>query len=293
VQVAYIQSIPGFEQAEIVRPGYAVEYDFVQPTILTHSLETKKVSGLFFAGQINGTTGYEEAAGQGIIAGINAALKSQGKDPFILDRSESYIGVMIDDLITLGVDEPYRMFTSRAERRLILRQDNVFARLLPYGYALGTIEQSVYDRFLQEQELVDSCSAYVLKSKQRPIYLAFQQLVFDEAAIAGARAALAQALEVTEISSRALLQIHAAVRYDGYIAREEAEVVKLKQFAQLTIGSEFPYQKIEGLSFELQQKLLRHRPLTIAQAHLIPGMTPAALSLLIYHLRKGFGRLAE
>jgi tRNA uridine 5-carboxymethylaminomethyl modification enzyme len=293
VQVAYIQSIPGFEQAEIVRPGYAVEYDFVQPTILTHSLETKKVSGLFFAGQINGTTGYEEAAGQGIIAGINAALKSQGKDPFILDRSESYIGVMIDDLITLGVDEPYRMFTSRAERRLILRQDNVFARLLPYGYALGTIEQSVYDRFLQEQELVDACSAYVLKSKQRPIYLAFQQLVFDEAAIAGARAALAQALEVTEISSRALLQIHAAVRYDGYIAREEAEVVKLKQFAQLTIGSEFPYQKIEGLSFELQQKLLRHRPLTIAQAHLIPGMTPAALSLLIYHLRKGFGRLAE
>ncbi|MEI7580194.1 MAG: tRNA uridine-5-carboxymethylaminomethyl(34) synthesis enzyme MnmG [bacterium] len=293
VQVAYIQSIPGFEQAEIVRPGYAVEYDFVQPTILTHSLETKKVSGLFFAGQINGTTGYEEAAGQGIIAGINAALKSQGKDPFILDRSESYIGVMIDDLITLGVDEPYRMFTSRAERRLILRQDNVFARLLPYGYALGTIEQSVYDRFLQEQELVDSCSAYVLKSKQRPIYLAFQQLVFDEAAIAGARAALAQALEVTEISSRALLQIHAAVRYDGYIAREEAEVVKLKQFAQLTIGSEFPYQKIEGLSFELQQKLLRHRPLTIAQAHLIPGMTPAALSLLIYHLRKGVGRLAE
>jgi len=291
VQVAYIQSIPGFEQAEIVRPGYAVEYDFVQPTILTHSLETKKVSGLFFAGQINGTTGYEEAAGQGIVAGINAALKSQGKDPFILDRSESYVGVMIDDLITLGVDEPYRMFTSRAERRLILRQDNVFARLLPYGYALGTIEQSVYDRFLQEQELVDACSAYVLKSKQRPIYLAFQQLVFDEAAIAGARAALAQALEVTEISSRALLQIHAAVRYDGYIAREEAEVVKLKQFAQLTIGSEFPYQKIEGLSFELQQKLLRHRPLTIAQAHLIPGMTPAALSLLIYHLRKGVGRL--
>jgi tRNA uridine 5-carboxymethylaminomethyl modification enzyme len=290
VQVAYIQSIPGFEHAEIVRPGYAVEYDFVQPTILNHTLETKKVAGLFFAGQINGTTGYEEAAGQGIVAGINAALKAQGKEPFILDRSESYIGVMIDDLITLGVDEPYRMFTSRAERRLILRQDNVFARLLPYGYALGTIHQSVYDRFLQEQELVDACAAYVLKSKQRPIYLAFQQLVFDEVAQSTARQALAQALDVTAVSSRALLQIHAAVRYDGYIAREEAEVVKLKQFSQLTIGSDFPYTRIEGLSFELQQKLVRHRPATIAQAHLIPGMTPAALSLLIYHVRKGIGK---
>ncbi len=290
VQVAYIQSIPGFETAEIVRPGYAVEYDFVQPTILTHSLETKKVSGLFFAGQINGTTGYEEAAGQGVVAGINAALKAQGKPPFILSRSESYIGVMIDDLITLGVDEPYRMFTSRAERRLILRQDNVFARLLPYGYALGTIDQALYDRFLAEQELVEACSAYVLKSKQRPIYLAFQQLTFDAAAQAQARQLLAQTLDVAEISNRALLQIHAAVRYDGYIAREEAEVVKLKQFSQLVIGVDFPYHAVEGLSFELQQKLLRHKPGTIAQAHLIPGMTPAALSLLIYHVRKGLGR---
>ncbi len=291
VQKAYIASIPGFENAEIVRPGYAVEYDFVQPTILTHTLETKKVSGLFFAGQINGTTGYEEAAGQGIIAGINAALKAQVKPPLILDRNESYIGVMVDDLITLGVDEPYRMFTSRAERRLILRQDNVFARLMPYGYALGTIEESVYGRFLMEQELVKRISTYVLRHKQSAAYAALQQLVFDDAVAAQARVVLQQAFEIEHISGRALLQIYAAVRYDGYIQREESEVAKLKHYAPLVIPSDFSFHGIQGLSFELQQKLSRYRPETIAQAQLIPGMTPAAVSLLIYHVRKAMGML--
>jgi len=289
VQVAYIRSIPGFENAEIVRPGYAVEYDFVQPTILNHALETKKVNGLFFAGQINGTTGYEEAAGQGIVAGINAALKSQGKPPFILDRNESYIGVMIDDLITLGVDEPYRMFTSRAERRLLLRQDNVFARLMPYGYALGTIPQEMYDRLLAERALVKRASEYVLRHKQSEAYLALQQLVFDDGVAAAARKALCKILEVDSIGGRALLQVYAAVRYDGYLQREEAEVHKLKQYASLEMPVDFSYHGIQGLSFELQQKLARYRPLTIAQAQLIPGMTPAAVSLLIYHVRKSLG----
>ncbi|MDQ5940610.1 MAG: tRNA uridine 5-carboxymethylaminomethyl modification enzyme [Candidatus Dependentiae bacterium] len=291
VQLAYIRSIPGFKNAEIVRPGYAVEYDFIQPTILSHALETKNVSGLFFAGQINGTTGYEEAAGQGIVAGINAALKAQGKPPFILDRSESYIGVMIDDLITLGVDEPYRMFTSRAERRLLLRQDNVFARLMPYGYALGTIAQDVYDRMIAEQAIVRRASEYVLRHKQGAAYLALQQLVFDDAVSAAAKAELCKILELETISGRALLQIYAAVRYDGYLQREEAEVGKLKHYANLAIPFDFSYHGIQGLSFELQQKLTRYKPAVIAQAQLIPGMTPAAISLLIYHVRKSLGMI--
>lgn len=286
VQEAYIHSIPGFEKAEIVRAGYAVEYDFVQPTILTHTLETKKVAGLFFAGQINGTTGYEEAAGQGIVAGINAALKATERPPFILDRSESYIGVMIDDLITLGVDEPYRMFTSRAERRLLLRQDSVFARLMPYGYALGLIDQGLYGRFTAEQELVERAVAQVLSRKQSALYAAFQQPCFEDIFACGAGESIAQALGSASLSNRGLLQVYAAVRYDGYLQREAAEAQKLKDHARLLIPDSFVYQGIQGLSFELQQKLSRLRPASIAQAQLIPGMTPAAVSLLIYHVRK-------
>jgi len=287
VQVAYIQSIPGFEQAEIVRPGYAVEYDFVQPTILQHTLETKKVAGLFFAGQINGTTGYEEAAGQGILAGINAALKAQGKEPFILDRSESYIGVMVDDLVTLGVDEPYRMFTSRAERRLLLRQDNVFARLMPYGYALGTIDHALYARFQQEQEMVKRVTQHLLARKQSPAYWAFQQLVFEQAEQEKAISALHGLFPDHVYTSRMLLQIYAAVRYDGYLQREEAEAARLRDYAHMRIHDDLVYRDIPGLSFELQQKLTKYKPATIAQAQLIPGMTPAAVSLIMYHMRKG------
>jgi len=291
VQVAYIRSIKGFENAEIVKPGYAVEYDFVQPTALTHTLETKRVSGLFFAGQINGTTGYEEAAGQGILAGINAALKVQGKPPFILDRNESYIGVMVDDLVTLGVDEPYRMFTSRAERRLLLRQDNVFTRLMPHAYRLGTVDEATYERFLLEQETVRKVSDYVLSRKQTPVYTIFQQPEYHDQLLNDARNLLVTVFPDEHFSGRAMLQIYAAVRYDGYLQREEAEAAKLKQYAQLVVPADFSYVGIPGLSFELQQKLSRHKPASVAQAQLIPGMTPAALSLLIYHVRKALGHI--
>ncbi len=268
VQQAYINSIEGLENAIITKPGYAIEYDFLQPNNLTHTLEAKKVAGLFFAGQINGTTGYEEAAGQGIIAGINAALKASGGKPFVLSRTESYIGVMIDDIITLGVDEPYRMFTSRAERRLLLRQDNVFLRLMPHAKRLGTVDEITYQDFLKEKEFIEATVAQAKSQKPHgELFKRFHKTDF-----------VAQ--------SRADLCIHAQILYDGYLEKEEREAKKAKQFRELTIPATLDYTSMAGLTHELAEKLIRHKPKTIAQAQLIPGMTPAALSLLIFRARE-------
>lgn len=274
VQKEYVQTIAGFEQAIIVRPGYAIEYDFVMPNQLRHTLEVKTVPGLFLAGQINGTTGYEEAAGQGIVAGINAHLSAAKKPPFILDRDESYIGVMIDDLVSLGVDEPYRMFTSRAERRLILRQDNAFLRLTDKAYNLGLINNELYQTFKQEQELIENTLHNLRAGNNSTALLA----LFGEQVIAPETI---RERTGAPLSDRATATIHAEIRYAPYIERELKDAERMKGYQKLLLPECIIYTDMPGLSKELQTKLERHRPGTIAQAALIQGMTPAALSLLI------------
>jgi tRNA uridine 5-carboxymethylaminomethyl modification enzyme len=278
VQFQFLRSIVGFENVEIAKYGYAVEYDFVHPDQLSHSLEVKNISGLFLAGQINGTTGYEEAAGQGILAGINAALKSQNKDPFILARHESYIGVMIDDLVTLGVDEPYRMFTSRAERRLILRQDNAFLRLMPKAYDLGLIDDDLYARFVKERAELESMIVEIDKNFSNS-----KLAEFLDAELSAQD--LAKALGY-QTSSRNALSILSHVKYKDYIKRELQEIEKFNKFKDLPMPDMAIIQVAPGISTELKQKLMRHNPKTVAQASLISGITPAALSLLILLARK-------
>lgn len=277
VQQAYINSIAGFENAVIVKPGYAVEYDCVWPNQLDHTLELKRIPGLFLAGQINGTTGYEEAAGQGIVAGINAHLQAHNLPPFILDRNESYIGVMIDDLVTLSVDEPYRMFTSRAERRLLLRQDNVFLRLADKAYQLGLIKQDMYQLFCNERELVnDTLTTLRTGKNNNDLLKLFGQPTCDISLIQEHN---------TNLSSRAAQNVHAELLYAPYIAREQQEIQRTSQYQNLMIPANLDIRDMPGLSKELQQKLHKHAPATIGQAALIPGMTPAALSLLIFKIK--------
>lgn len=320
VQQMYVKSIPGFENAVITKHGYAIEYDFVFPEQLTHSLETKNISGLFLAGQINGTTGYEEAAAQGLIAGINAGLISSKnnnpekftQDKFILDRDQSYIGVMIDDLVTMGVDEPYRMFTSRAERRLLLRQDNVFLRLVPKAYALGLVTCEFYQKFEQEKADLEK-TLEILKQKYKHSQLVDALEQCCEFADLEQETEQSQDKKITqennleqekslktaislreiikelsgmELSERNALTVYAEVRYGPYIEREILEIKKREKFKELEIPEDFEYKNMPGLSIELQQKLARHKPKNIAQAALIPGITPAAISLLIFKTRQ-------
>ncbi len=280
-QKEFIRSIVGFEQAEITRPGYAVEYDCVLPQQLNHTLEVKTIPGLYLAGQINGTTGYEEAAGQGIIAGINASLKSRGCEPFIMSRTQGYIGIMIDDLVTLGADEPYRMFTSRAERRLLLRQDNVFERLGDTAHNLGLIGDTLYEDIKKERDIVQSTVEELTAGNKNVELMRLLGSGDIDAVHTRVKAAAPE-----HISDRAFQTINAEILYAPYIKREEKEVEKALYFQQLEIPADFDYNNLEGLSIELRQKLTKHKPATIAQAQLIQGMTPAAISLLIFRVRE-------
>ena len=298
VQLDLVRSIKGFEAAHITRPGYAIEYDFFEPRNLYPSLQTKKIVGLFFAGQINGTTGYEEAAAQGLIAGLNAARFSQEKDPWVPKRSEAYVGVMIDDLVTMGTREPYRMFTSRAEYRLILRQDNADRRLTPKGRDLGIIDEKRWTKFCEKRDQIDEISKKIKKifisagdkkvnaMLNKPLgreYSLFEIMKRPE--IKGM--ALLEAAGLKMISSSVAEQIEIDCKYEGYISRQEKEVEKNKFHSEQPIPSDFCFDSIPGLSNEAKQKLALIKPKNLGQAGRIPGMTPAAVSLLMVYLKKG------
>lgn len=302
VQLDFVRSINGFENAHITRPGYAIEYDYFDPRDLTPSLETKFVRGLFFAGQINGTTGYEEAGAQGLIAGMNAALQSKGQESWSPRRDEAYIGVLIDDLITCGTLEPYRMFTSRAEYRLLLREDNADLRLTPIGRKLGLIDDDRWQQFenkrvaiSQEQARLNSCliradselaKAYEQKFDQRleREYFAMDLLRRPEVDYEALMTIIGASDQI--VGGDVAEQVEIQAKYAGYIKRQMTEIEKLRRNEQTLIPNHFEYQEVRGLSNEVLQKLVDTKPTTVGQAARIPGITPAAISLLLVHLKK-------
>ena len=298
VQLEYVRSIRGFENAHITRPGYAIEYDFFDPRDLQYSLETRAVEGLFFAGQINGTTGYEEAAAQGLVAGLNASRAVAGLTPWCPRRDEAYIGVLIDDLINLGTNEPYRMFTSRAEYRLGLREDNADQRLTRTGRELGLVGDARWHRYERKAEelaaLSQRLAATVVRSDSdlaNRLFEATAQRVSKETTVAAflkrpeVRAEqLCEALDVADAGL--LVQAAIELKYEGYIARQSEEIERIRRHEKIRLPENMDYSQVEGLSNELREKLDHHQPETLARAARIPGMTPAALSLLLVQSRR-------
>jgi tRNA uridine 5-carboxymethylaminomethyl modification enzyme len=301
VQERVVRSIQGFEQAHITRPGYAIEYDFFDPRDLKSSLETAYLQGLYFAGQINGTTGYEEAAAQGLIAGINAALQVREQDAWCPQRNEAYIGVLIDDLITRGTSEPYRMFTSRAEYRLLLREDNADLRLTPKGRELGVVDDQRWARFSAKREAIEKEQQRLTKQRVRPEQLAEEEAraVFTEPMRREYQ--LIELLRRPHIDYEYLLrllgepltvdpvvaeQITIQAKYAGYIERQQQEITRQLRYEGLSLPLHMDYHQVKGLSAEVQEKLARVRPTTLGQAARIPGVTPAAVSLLLVHLKR-------
>ena len=301
VQYQALRSISGFEDLHIYRPGYAIEYDYFPPTQLQHSLETRLVGGLYFAGQVNGTTGYEEAAAQGLMAGINAHRSLQGEAPIILARDEAYIGVLIDDLVTKGVDEPYRMFTSRAEYRILLRQDNADARLTPLGYKIGLVGDEKYNNLLKKNEAVESLisflrgqsvkigeiDSYLISIGEEPLtqgkklYDIVLRSNVTISELSKSTPKLAKFIEKSSLSREVIEQVEIQIKYRGYIERERYFAEKMHRLENIAIPGGFDFAALTSLTIEARQKLCRIRPATLGQASRIPGVSPADINVLL------------
>ena len=306
VQIAALQKIEGFENVRIFRPGYAIEYDYFPPTQLYHSLETKQIDGLYFAGQVNGTTGYEEAAAQGLMAGINASLKLRGDEPLVLRRDESYIGVLIDDLVTKGVDEPYRMFTSRAEYRILLRQDNADIRLTPVSHKIGLANDERYRNTMQKKSSVESLISFLRRESVTPADLSEYFKTIDSTPLTQGRKlydillrnkvtlngladhlpGLQEYLTQNQCTEEIVEEAEIRIKYHGYIERERHIADKMVRLENISIRPDFDFNSLKALSIEARQKLTRIKPSTIGQASRIPGVSPADINVLLVY----FGR---
>ena len=309
MQVDALQCVPALSNVQFYRPGYAIEYDFFDPTQLTHDLQTRLVGGLYFAGQVNGTTGYEEAAAQGLIAGINAARRSRGEDAFVLGREQAYIGVLIDDLVTKGVDEPYRMFTSRAEYRILLRQDDADMRLTPLGYNIGLATQERYDAMERKRQQRDSliafCESYLVKATD--VMNAFLQekgttpLTASLRLVELVKRPQLSVVDLASVLSRLKREIEGIeeerrdeivesaeilIKYGGYILRERELAEKQARLEYVKIPATMNFEEITAISTEARQKLTRQRPATIGQASRIPGISPADINVLLLLLNR-------
>ncbi|MGB2063925.1 MAG: FAD-dependent oxidoreductase, partial [Marinomonas gallaica] len=302
VQLDLIRSMKGLENAHITRPGYAIEYDFFNPQDLKYSLETKHMESLYFAGQINGTTGYEEAGAQGLLAGMNAALQAQGKEPWTPRRDEAYLGVLVDDLITMGADEPYRMFTSRAEYRLILREDNADLRLTEKGHQLGLVSEERWAAFNKKREAIEletqrMKAAWIVPNTpeaesinpklETPISHEYSLLdLLKRPGVEYSDVANLKNAPEQPVDEQVAEQVQISVKYAGYISRQAEDIERLRRQENTALPENMDYSIIDGLSNEVKQKLEAARPATLAAASRIQGITPAAVSLLLVHLKK-------